>query len=99
MTLIAWLETMSLERGNFQYAETEFCSGLLWPSQFNASFPIARPTHFFGKVKKKIRITCKEASTFNLQAHELVLLTPIVLKCQFDENRHLFFQHFLTQNS
>ena len=21
------------------------------------------------------------------------------LKCQFDENRHLFFQHFLTQNS
>ena len=24
------------------------------PSQFNASFPTARPTHFFGKVKKKI---------------------------------------------
>ena len=24
-----------------------------WPSQFNASFPITRPTHFFGKVKKK----------------------------------------------
>ena len=23
------------------------------PSQFNVSFPIARPTHFFGKVKKK----------------------------------------------
>ena len=35
-----------------------------WPSQFNASFPIKRPTHFFGKVKKKKpRITCKEAST------------------------------------
>ena len=26
---------------------------LIRPSQFNASFPIARPTHFFGKVKKK----------------------------------------------
>ena len=25
----------------------------LRPSQFNALFPIARPTHFFGKVKKK----------------------------------------------
>ena len=37
---------------------------LVTPSQFNASFPIARPTHFFGKVKKKnSRITCKEAST------------------------------------
>ena len=23
----------------------------------------------------------------------------LILKCQFDENRHLFFQHFLTQNS
>ena len=38
----------------------------LWPSQFNASFPIAQPTHFFWKSKKKkknSRITCKEAST------------------------------------
>ena len=26
---------------------------ILRPSQFNALFPIARPTHFFGKVKKK----------------------------------------------
>ena len=24
-----------------------------WPSQFNASFPITRPTHFFWKSKKK----------------------------------------------
>ena len=37
----------------------------LRPSQFNASFPIARPTHFFGKVKKKknSKIICKETST------------------------------------
>ena len=33
------------------------------PSQFNVSFPIARPTQFFGKVKKKSRLTCKEVST------------------------------------
>ena len=26
------------------------------PSQFNASFPITRPTYFFGKVKKKEKI-------------------------------------------
>ena len=36
-----------------------------------------RPTHFFGKVKKK--------KYFNLQAHDLVLLTPIVL------NYHRYF--------
>ena len=38
---------------------------LLRPSPQNVPFPIARPTHVFGKVKKKkkIRITCKEAST------------------------------------
>ena len=34
------------------------------PSQFNALFPIARPTHFFGKVKKK---------------KILVVFTPIVI--------------------
>ena len=36
-----------------------------------------RPTHFLGKVKKK--------KYFNLQAHDLVLLTPIVL------NYHRYF--------
>ena len=31
-------------------------NGVIRPSQFNASFLIARPTHFFGKVKKKKKI-------------------------------------------
>ena len=36
-----------------QYQETHL---MLRPSQFNASFPIARPTHFFWKSKKKNKI-------------------------------------------
>ena len=56
-------------------------TNLLWPSQCNASFPIARPTHFFGKVKKKKKFQnhSQRSKYFNLQAHDLVLLTPIVL--------------------
>ena len=42
-----------------------------------------RPTHFFGKVKKK--------KYFNLQAHDLVLLTPIVL----NYHRYFVFVAFL----
>ena len=42
--------------------------------------------------KKKIRITCKEASTFiSLQASDLVLLTPIVL----NYHRYFVFVAFL----
>ena len=66
-----------------------------------------RPTHFFRKVKKKktdpffskskkkkkkSRITCKELSKyFNLKAHDLVLLTPIVL----NYHRYSVFVAFL----
>ena len=64
---------------------------ILRPFQFNASFPVAPPTHFFGKVKKKnSRIACKEASTL-IQAHDLVLLTPIVL----NYHRYFVFVAFL----
>ena len=43
----------------------------------NVSFPIARMTHFFSKSKKKIRLTSQRSKYFNLQAHNLVLLTSI----------------------
>ena len=49
------------------------------PSQLYVSFPIARPTHFFGKVKKKMQNHFKKSKYFSLQAHDLVLLTPIGL--------------------
>ena len=65
-----------------------------WPSQFNASFPITRPTHFFGKVKRKknSRITCKEASTL-IYKHTILslILTPIVL----NYHRYFVFVAFL----
>ena len=44
-----------------------------------------RPTHFWKSKTKKFRITCKEATTLVYKAHDLVLLTPIVL------NYHQYF--------
>ena len=47
------------------------------PSQQNVSFPIARLTHFFRKVKKHSRFTSQRSKYFNLQAHVRVLFTAI----------------------
>ena len=48
-------------------------------------FPSPDQPIFLEKYNKKFTITCKEASTLVLQAHDLVLLTPVVL------NYHQYF--------
>ena len=55
-----------------------FCMAI--PITCFVSHAIARPTHFFGKVKKKNSesLVKLRSKYFTLQAHDLVLLTPIV---------------------
>ena len=47
-------EALLKDKTAIVYSLVEFASAR--PSQFNASFPIARPTHVFGKKKSKKKI-------------------------------------------
>ena len=75
LTAIYW--SLSLIRGSYADILTRARFSLLRPSEFNALFLIARLTHAFAKEVKKSPES--RIRYFNLQAHDLELLTPIVL--------------------
>ena len=57
-----------------------FWNNLGHPNKMLLWFPIARPTHFFRKKKKKknSRFTGQRSKYFALQAHDLVLTQQLV---------------------